>query len=199
MVGKIYFVGGANGSGKTAMVNELRKILADTVEVHDFDDIGVPIDADKAWRQKTTEHWLQRLLSDGRDTCLLGQMVLGEILACPSAHRLGSVNFCLLDVCDTERIKRLKVRGTQDARQETLNWASWLRMHHQDPTWAQHVITENSWDGLCFDVWTHCQSWHSRAKVHVMDTTGKSLRFVAHALAGLIKGAFFMDAATQTT
>ncbi|KTD48056.1 GNAT family acetyltransferase [Legionella rubrilucens] len=30
------------------------------------------------------------------------------------------------------------------ADQNMLNWAAWLRMHHQDPKWAVHVIQESS-------------------------------------------------------
>lgn len=47
---KFYFVAGANGSGKTAIMLDLKKILVDAVVVYDFDDIGVPEGADKKWR-----------------------------------------------------------------------------------------------------------------------------------------------------
>ena len=81
----VYFVAGASGSGKTAIMSDLKNILGDTVSVYDFDDIGVPEGADKKWRQESTEKWLQKLLGENQDACLLGQIVLGELLACPSA------------------------------------------------------------------------------------------------------------------
>jgi hypothetical protein len=81
---KLYFIGGASGSGKTAVIPYLKELLVDAIAVYDFDDIGVPEDADKRWRQESTEKWLKKLLGGGKDACLLGQIVLGEILSCPS-------------------------------------------------------------------------------------------------------------------
>ena len=42
---KLYFIGGASGSGKTAVMLHLKKLLGDGIAVYDFDDIGVPEDA----------------------------------------------------------------------------------------------------------------------------------------------------------
>src|ERR1700733_10030991 len=109
---RLYFVAGASGSGKTAIMKNLQETLGKNIAVYDFDDIGVPDDADKKWRQESTEKWLQKLLRDNKDACLLGQIVLGEILACPSATQIDKVNFCLLDVSDFERIQRLKKQNT---------------------------------------------------------------------------------------
>src|SRR3989338_1705603 len=126
---KLYFIAGASGSCKTAIKQALQNILGNSIYVYDFDDIGVPQDTDKRWRQKSTEKWLQKLLSEGNDACLLGQIVLGEILACPSADKTLEINFCLLEVSDFERIARLKKRNTYGMDQNMLNCASWLRMH----------------------------------------------------------------------
>lgn len=76
-----YFIGGASGSGKTAVMPYLRKVIPDSIEIYDFDEIGVPVEADKKWRQESTEKWLQKLTNDNKDACLLGQIVLGEILS----------------------------------------------------------------------------------------------------------------------
>ena len=57
----------------------LKKMLGHLISIYDFDDIGVPEGADKKWRQESTEKWLQKLLKEDKDACLLGQMVLGEI------------------------------------------------------------------------------------------------------------------------
>ena len=136
----ICFIAGASGSGKTAIRPYLEKILGISVSVYDFDDIGVPEGADKKWRQEATEGWIQKLLQENIDSCLLGQVVLGEILACPSAKQLGQVNFCLLEVIDFERIQRLKKRNTYGADQAMLSWAAWLCMHNRDPQRAQRAI-----------------------------------------------------------
>ncbi len=50
---KIYFIGAASGSGKTAIMPEPQKILGSEIKVYDFDDIGVPEGADKKWRQES--------------------------------------------------------------------------------------------------------------------------------------------------
>ena len=40
---KLYFIGGASGSGKTAVMPNLKELLRDSIAVYDFDDIGVPL------------------------------------------------------------------------------------------------------------------------------------------------------------
>lgn len=179
---RLYFIGGASGSGKTAVMPHLKELLGDDIAVYDFDDIGVPEGADKKWRQESTEKWLQKLLSEGKDACLLGQIVLGEILACPSAKQIAKINFCLLDVSDFERIQRLKKRNTYGADQNMLNWSAWLRMHHQDPQWAQHVLKEDCWHGLDFSAWDRLVNWASKVFVKTLDTTRLTISQVAESI-----------------
>ncbi len=177
----IYYIAGASGSGKTAIIEDLKLALPNAA-IHDFDDIGVPDNPDKKWRQEATEKWLQRYLKEGDSVdvfCICGQVVLGEILACPTANKIGKVNFCLLEVSDFERIRRLKIRSKHGTDQNMLNWAAWLRMHHQDPQWAQHVITEDCWEELDFGRWNKLTSWCSLATVKLIDTTRLSITEVA--------------------
>ena len=198
---KLYFIAGASGSGKTAVMLPLKELLGDNIAVYDFDDIGVPEAADKKWRQESTEKWLQKLLSDGKDACLLGQIVLGEILACPSAKQIDKVSFCLLDVNDFERIQRLKKRNTYGVDQNMLNWSSWLRMHHQDPQWMQHVLKEDCWHGLDFSVWDQLMDWSSNALVKALDTTKLTINQVATFIANWInqKNVQNADATSNST
>lgn len=177
-----YFVAGASGSGKTAIKSSLRKALDGSIAVYDFDDIGVLEGADKSWRQESTEKWLQRLLREKQDACLLGQMVLGEILACPSAGLIDRFYFCLLDVTDIRRIKRLRKRNTYGANQDTLSWAAWLRVHHQDPQWEQHVLKEGSWQGLDFRRWDKLEHWGTVADIKLLDTSERTINEVAVAV-----------------
>lgn len=179
----IYFIAGASGSGKTTIIPHLKKILAKDVAVYDFDDIGVPDGADKKWRQESTEKWLKKLLSEDKDACLLGQIVLGEILACPSAKQIDKINFCLLDVEDFERIERLKERNTYGADQNMLNWSAWLRTHQQNPQWMQDVVKKDCWDNLDFSAWDQLISWDSKACVKEMDTTNLTPDQVAQSIA----------------
>ena len=180
---RLYFIGGASGSGKTAVMPHLKELLGDGIAVYDFDDIGVPEGADKKWRQESTEKWLQKLLSEGKDACLLDQIVLGEILVCPFAKQIDKVIFCLLDVSDFERIQRLKKRNTYGADQNMLNWSAWLRMHHQDPKWAQHVLKEDCWNELSFSSWDQLEAWDRKAFVKIFDTTRLTIHQVAESIA----------------
>ncbi|MCX7121662.1 MAG: GNAT family N-acetyltransferase [Gammaproteobacteria bacterium] len=181
-----YFIAGASGSGKTAIISELKKMLGEGISVYDFDDIGVPHGADKKWRQESTEKWLQKLIQENKDACLLGQIVLGEMLACPSFQQTNKINFCLLDVSDFERIQRLKNRNTCDADQNMLNWSSWLRMHHQDPQWMQHVLKEDCWNKLNFNAWDKLIDWDKKANIKILDTTSLEINQVAQSVADWI-------------
>ncbi|MEN8237206.1 MAG: hypothetical protein ABFQ95_06675 [Pseudomonadota bacterium] len=186
----LYFITGASGSGKTACIQDLKQALPKAA-IYDFDDIGVPKDADTVWRQQATEQWLQRYLKERENVdhfCICGGAVLGEILACPSATQLDNINVCFLDVSDLERIRRLQSRGMGGVNQDMLNWASWLRVHHADPQWQQHVIQHNAWSGLDFSRWDNLDSWKSLAKVTTLDTTDMSIVQVVMGLVDWIKG-----------
>ncbi len=184
---KLYFIGGASGSGKTTVMPHLKELLGNETALYDFDDIGVPKDADKKWRQESTQKWLQKLLKEDKDACLLGQIVLGEILACPAAKQIDRVNFCLLDVSDFERIKRLKKRNTYGADQNMLNWSAWLRMHTLDPQWTPHVIQEDATHIMDFSRLSSLRSYEEFANIQVIDTTHLTLHEVAKRLVVWIK------------
>jgi broad-specificity NMP kinase len=56
---KIFFIIGVNGVGKTTVLAHLKdKLSKDTFELHDFDERGVPDNADKVWRISETKHWV---------------------------------------------------------------------------------------------------------------------------------------------
>lgn len=184
---QLYFIGGASGSGKTAVMPHLKELLKDNIAVYDFDNIGVPKNADKKWRQESTEKWIKKLLSEGKNACLLGQIVLGEILSSPSAKHMNKINFCLLDVSDFERIQRLKKRNTYGADQSMLNWSAWLRMHHQDPTWPVDVIQESAASIMDFSRLNQLANYHDIANILILNTTDLSLKKVAEKIADWIK------------
>ena len=175
----IFFIGGASGSGKTAILPMLTKILGNHISLFDFDDIGIPEHANTSWRQQATEKWLRQLLSHQQHACLLGQTVLGEILACPSAAKIKKIHFCLLDVSDIERVERLKQDFKHNCHQGMLNWSSWLRMHTLDPKWAPHVIKDQAWNGLQFSSWDQLSAWPTHVSTHFIDTTHLTLNEVA--------------------
>lgn len=175
----IYFVIGASGSGKTACLPYLKQLLRNFT-IFDFDDIGVPENADSKWRQEATEEWIHRLTPNHQSPCcLLGQMVPGEILASPSAKDNDNIFIILLDCADATRIERLRKRKDCEVNQNTLNWAAWLRMHCIDPTWEQHVITHNCSSVMNFELWTELDHWPRFMQVQTIDTTFLSVAEVA--------------------
>ena len=102
---KLYLIGGGKGQGQNSS-NILFERASELwgITFYDLDEIGIPEGADKKWRQESTEKWLQKLSSEDKDSYLLGQIGLGEILSYPSVRQIDKINFCLLDVSDFERM-----------------------------------------------------------------------------------------------
>lgn len=184
----IFFVTGASGSGKTACMPELARLLPQAA-LHDFDEVGVPPGAGKVWRQATTEGWLQRGLAcarEARDLVVCGQAVLGEILACPSADG-ASIAVCLLDCAEVARVDRLRARGPDGCTQDTLGWAAWLRVHAVDPAWRPDVLRDGAWPGMRWERWAGWRRGDPRWGAPVIDTTLLSPAEVATDVARWVK------------
>lgn len=55
---KVIFIIGVNGVGKSTLLPYLKSLLPEDVfETHDFDERGVPDNADKNWRINETVYW----------------------------------------------------------------------------------------------------------------------------------------------
>jgi hypothetical protein len=190
----LFLITGASGSGKSACIPHLAPRVPG-VALHDFDDVGVPPNADKAWRHRTTEHWVRRALEhqrEGRDMALCGNVLLGEVLAAPSAPALSGVAACLLDVHDVERVDRVRRRGTPDlASQDMLSWAAWQRMHAVDPRWRPDVIQDGGEPGMRWERWSGWERGDPRWRTWVLDTTHLALDDVAERLAAWISSSEF--------
>jgi gluconate kinase len=181
----IFFVTGASGSGKSACLPRLSELLPG-VALHDFDELGVPADADKIWRQRTTEDWLRRGIANEaqeRSTMICGGAVLGEILACPSASNTSRLELCFLDCSDIVRIDRLRSRDVHGATQDTLNWAAWQRVHVIDPQWRADVIAADSAPEMRWIRWSDWQRGDERWRAHIIDTTELGVSEVAEHVA----------------
>lgn len=183
----LYFITGASGSGKTACLEGLRRRNPDTAW-HDFDEGGIPPDADIAWRHRRTEEWLREAVrhqAEGRDMGVCGGVVQGEILACPSAPLVEQFAFCLLDCDDVLRIDRIRRRGDNRlAVMETLCWAAWQRMHAADPQWRPDVIRKGAAPEMRWERWEDWRRgdprWHHTWR---LDTTDLSVEEVAERIA----------------
>jgi hypothetical protein len=167
-------------SGKTTLARACAG--TDGLAVHDFDEVGVPRDADREWRHRTTDEWIRRAIAyqeRGLDLLLTGQSPLGEVLACPSATRLDGIAACLLDVADGERLRRLDRRDPgvwdRETRRAFIGWARWHRAHAADPGWRQEVITVGGWDQMQWSRWTAWGQDDPRWHTLVIDTTGRSI------------------------
>jgi len=187
-------VAGSSCSGKTTAGRACAGM--DGLVVHDFDEIGVPGDADVAWRHRSLEAWLRRVLdyqAQGLDTLLLGQSPLGEVLATPSADKLDGLAACLLDVSDEERIARLRARDPErwTARREAafLGWARWHRGHAADPRYHPEVLTAGGWPGMAWERWSDLVRGDPRWTVTVIDSTGRTPGQTAADLAAWVSGA----------
>jgi energy-coupling factor transporter ATP-binding protein EcfA2 len=168
---RIYFVTGASGAGKSAVLETLERLLPDH-ELHDFDEWGVPEGADLRWRQETTERWLVRAEHASQDLVVSGGAVYGEVLACPAATRLDRIACCLLDCDDTIRLARIRERGTPAlATMDMLAWSAWLRVHAADPTWWPDVIRRGAWPAMQWSRWSDWEAADPRWRCPRIDTT----------------------------
>lgn len=46
------FITGTSGAGKTTLVENLKLMNLENIMVYDFDEGGVPVDADENWRKQ---------------------------------------------------------------------------------------------------------------------------------------------------
>lgn len=73
---KTFFIIGANGVGKTTILTFFKKLLSkDNFIIYDFDERGVPDNADKDWRKSETEYWLklgEENKKDDKNTVIFG-------------------------------------------------------------------------------------------------------------------------------
>jgi hypothetical protein len=168
-----FLASGSAASGKTTLARLLPAQVTNLV-CHDADEM-VAIDTDTRVRQ--LELWVQQALAaqaEGADFLLTSHSPLGELLSCPSATQLAGIAACLLDCGDVARIGRMRARGI-DPRwppsQALLNWASWHRMHADDPQWEQHVILDSSPFPELHARWSAWRRGDPRWQVHVIDTT----------------------------
>jgi hypothetical protein len=130
---------GASGSGKTAIAKAIAARFAGDIDVHHFDDIGVPplfqmtaeYGSPAGWQRAMTFKWLESLAEAqraGRNQLLEGQMRLAFLEEAAAAA--GIAYLPLLADCDDEtRTHRLAIERRQPelANAEMMIWASFLR------------------------------------------------------------------------
>ncbi len=188
----LFFVTGASGSGKSAIIPALRRLLP-AVAVDDFDhhpiqeQIGMMTTPEQ--RQMVAEVWLHTALARrSHDSVICGLGVMGEVFACPSVTQLDHVAFCLLDCGDVERLDRLRRRGDlHNASIEMLCWSAWLRVHHVDPQFRQDVINTGKNPAMLWERWTGWERGHPHWRCGYIDTTQCALQQVAEQVADWVR------------
>ena len=176
----LFLIFGSSCAGKTTLLGALRARHAE-LEIHDFDEIGVPAGADLAWRHRANEQWVRRALEAGGDFVLAGQTPLGELLAAPSATQLDAISACLLDCDDTERLARMRSRGDDwaarysDNLDDFVHWGDWMRGHARDPRFRPFVIQERCDPSMQWERWSEWRANEQRWHVRIVDTTRVSV------------------------
>ena len=125
--GKMYFITGVCGVGKTAIIPFLRSDLSkEEYDIRDFDERGVPEDVDKKWRIKETEYWLNIGLANAERniiTIVCGFTKPNEIKNLITSKDIDSF-ICFLDASGEEIRSRLGNRYSDKRYVEELKKAS---------------------------------------------------------------------------
>ena len=185
---------GSSCSGKTTALARLGGV--DGLVVHDFDEAGVPSNADTAWRQRTLDSWVRHafeLEAEGLDVLLAGQSPVGEALAVPSAGLISGMAVCLLDVSEATRRERLRQRDSTTCSaaeiEDFVEWGRWHRGHAAEPTHQPEVITVRGWDEMRWDRWSGWSADDPRWTVTIMDTSEQSVSDTVTAMSVWIRTA----------
>lgn len=142
----LFFITGTSGSGKSTLTQNLHTLLPpDQYAVYDFDERGVPADADALWRQKTTDEWLQQAehnAEHGVCTIICGVTVPSEVLRSPFKPNMP-IHFGFIKIDDKTIDQRLKQRGWNDTLiEENRNWSRYLEKDVEKQ--ERHLILDGS-------------------------------------------------------
>ena len=110
---KTFFITGAQGTGKSSIIPFLKTKVSE-LNIHDFDENGVPENPPLQWRLDTTLHWINKAKKNQEknlSTCIVGLSFPNEVKALKESKDLEKILFCLLDVSKEEREKRLSKRN----------------------------------------------------------------------------------------
>jgi hypothetical protein len=187
-------VSGSSGSGKTTLARAVSSGIPRLV-VNELGELAdEPWRGQRGWRRDLTEQWVERAIvyeAEGRDL-LLTEVVLGEVLAAPSATRLRGIAVFLLDCDDFERVRRIRERGgaeEPDSHQlwDVVAWGVWLRFHSADPQVFAGPIRGDDDGTWQWHRWERWRAGDPRWSVFRLDTTGEAVEQSAQRLADWIE------------
>jgi gluconate kinase len=113
---KLFIITGVNGIGKSSVIPELRRTLnPDSFVVHDFDERGVPDNADREWRKSETIHWFSTAkLNQNKNlsTVVCGFMKVSDISYALENVPNINVSVCVLNASPDTISRRILSRYT---------------------------------------------------------------------------------------
>jgi hypothetical protein len=128
----VFFITGTSGAGKSILTQELKKKLSSThYAIHDFDEVGVPPNPDKAWRERTTHYWIKKVLDNTKHdltTIISGVSVPAEIeIAAQALHNTDPIYFGCISINDSTIQKRLTARHwNEQLIKDNIAWGKYL-------------------------------------------------------------------------
>ena len=139
-----FFVTGTCGAGKTTVMEIIRRKNIPYLRVHDFDEVGVPIDADTKWRKERTGEWLKRArvnYSAGKSTVIFGVTVPEEIRNSPDYNKDIKVHYGLIRIGEDQIRTRLNERGWPcQLIEDNVIWSKHLEQYVRvEP---RHIVVE---------------------------------------------------------
>jgi broad-specificity NMP kinase len=116
---RIYFITGVCGVGKSAVIPYLKSSLNDKdYDIHDFDENGVPNNADMKWWRKETERWINfgmQNMNNGISTIVCGFANPEETVY----DNNDNIKFILLDANEKTIEQRIDGRyKTEESKKE---------------------------------------------------------------------------------
>lgn len=137
-MGKIYFLIGASGAGKTSALKRLEEKNLPNLRFFYFDSIGVPsfeemekeYGSGEEWQRVKTKEWIERLSKEkGAESLVLdGQTRPTFIDASCQETGITDYEIILFDCSDEVRRQRLISRGHPELASEAMmHWAKYLR------------------------------------------------------------------------
>ncbi len=171
---KIYFITGVCGVGKSKVIPHLKLLLnKKSYDIHDFDERGVPPGADREWRIKETEFWINLGRVNIKNN--ISTIVCGFSNPKETIHNSSDyIEFILLDA-ENETIKN-RISGryqTKKSRQELKRVSGCL---------VKEFIEDNT--KFIKTLRSICQN---DKRCSIINTTNKSPKEVAEQITEIIK------------
>jgi len=139
---KTYFITGAEGVGKSSIIHILKKHFP-KIDIHDFDEVGVPLNPKLQWRLNTTLHWIKKAKQNqenNKSTCIVGLCFPNEVKDIKESKKIYKIFFCLLDLHESERERRLHKRNSPKEQIQDLEQLHQLRDKIKKTKYSKQII-----------------------------------------------------------